>query len=159
MTPRWDRNFLNRCLLIADMSKDPSTKVGAILTQGEPGVQIADGFNGLPRGIADTFERLNNRDLKYKLVVHAERNAIINAARLGISTIGATLYVAGKDAPTGAIWGRWCCSACAIEVIQAGIKRIVWPAAITPLRWEEDALFSEQLLREAGVAIKEIPLP
>ncbi len=103
MTDRWDHHFLDRCLLNARMSKDPRTQVGAIIV-GPDREQRADGFNGFPRGIADTPERLNDRDIKMRLIVHAERNAICNAARIGVSIQGCTLYLAATD-DTGMTWG------------------------------------------------------
>jgi dCMP deaminase len=155
MSDRWDRHFLARCVLNARMSKDPRTQVGAIIV-GPHREQRADGFNGFPRGIADTFERLNDRDMKMKLIVHAERNAICNAARVGVSVLGCTLYLAATD-DTGMIWGGPPCSACSIELIQAGITTIVsYPIKATPSRWHEDLEFARGVLGEAGVNYREI---
>lgn len=155
MSERWDRHFLERCLLNARMSKDPNTQVGAIVV-GPDREQRADGFNGFPRGIADTVERLTDRDEKMKLMVHAERNAICNAARIGVSIKGCTLYLAATD-NTGMIWGGPPCTACSIELIQAGITEIVsFPIKSVPSRWHADLLFSHALLSEAGILYREI---
>lgn len=104
---------------------------------------VGVGFNGFPRGVADTPERLNNRDVKYQLVVHAERNAIHNATS---SVAGCTMYVT-----------LFPCSTCAGDIIQAGIARIVSP---TPdeerlARWGESWRLSKQMLEEAGVVCHE----
>ena len=156
---KWHRHYLERCIVIGSMSKDPSIKVGAILTTDDwPPVQISDGFNGFPRGIYDLPARLNVRETKYKLVVHAERNAILNAARRGAPTNNSTLYVVAKDAALGYIYGQWCCSACVIEVIQAGVRRIVWPRGAAPKRWEEDNVLAYALLREAKIETIELDL-
>src|SRR6185436_10597230 len=80
---RWDRHFLQLCVDHARMSKDPSTRVGAVLV-GPELVILASGFNGFPRGVKDTEERLNDRELKTRLVVHAEMNAVLAAARVGV---------------------------------------------------------------------------
>lgn len=168
MNERWDRHFLHRCLLVATMSKDPSTKVGAVLArpgvkeglERTPPIQIADGFNGFPRGVADTPERLANRDLKLKMIVHAERNALLNAARVGASTEGSTLYFVALNTETKRPWGGPCCSACAIEAIQAGVRRVVTvPAANVPERWRADLDLSRCILAEAGIHVEEIPWP
>lgn len=152
---RWDRHFLKRCLLAAEMSKDPRTRVGAIIV-GPDREQRADGFNGFPRGIADTVERLNDRDLKMKLIVHAERNAICNAARIGVSIKDCTLYLAATD-DTELTWGGPPCSACAIELIQAGIKHIVtYPIKAVPSRWHDDLAFSKNIIFEAGLTYREV---
>lgn len=153
---QWDRHFLRRCLRVLEMSKDPSTKVGAVIVDPD-GVQRSDGLNGFPRRIADTAERLNDRDMKLRLVVHAERNALLNAARIGTSIKGCTLYLAARDANTGTIWGGCPCTACTIEVIQAGIAEVVsYPLRNVPSRWAEDLRFARSLLDEAGVNYREI---
>lgn len=103
MSERWDRHFLELALVNARMSKDPKTKVGAVIVGPDREVR-AMGFNGFPRGIADTPARLEDRDLKLKLVVHAEMNAILNAVRVGVSVKGCTLYLAATDA-SGAVLG------------------------------------------------------
>ncbi|MBT3764776.1 MAG: CMP deaminase, partial [Rhodospirillales bacterium] len=85
----WDHRFLNLARFIANWSKDPSTQVGCVIA--DPMMRIVStGFNGLPSGVEDTIERLENRDIKYEMVVHAERNAIIDAKR---DLSGLTLYV------------------------------------------------------------------
>lgn len=157
MSSRWDRHFLDRCVLNARMSKDPRTQVGSIIV-GPDREQRADGFNGFPRGIADTIDRLNDRDLKMKLIVHAERNAICNAARIGVSVRGCTLYLAATD-DTGMIWGGPPCTACSIELIQAGIAEIVsFPVKVVPSRWHDDLEFARVVLAEAGIIYREVVL-
>ncbi len=108
---RWDRRFLRLAEFWAsECSKDPSTKVGAVIVR--PDQTIASmGFNGFARGVLDD-ERLDNRELKYPRIVHAEVNAIVNSAeRLN----GCTLYV--YPLPP--------CLPCASICIQAGISRVV----------------------------------
>lgn len=157
MSEKWDRHFLKMALLNAEMSKDPSTKVGAIIVGPDREVRSA-GFNGFPRGILDSSARLINRELKYSLIVHAEVNAILNAARAGIATRGCTLYVAAQDS-TGLVWGGPPCTRCSVEVIQAGIMEVVAPPAVNiPERWLADLAKAREILREAGVHYREIPL-
>jgi dCMP deaminase len=161
MSEKWDRHFLKRCILVAEASKDPSTRVGALIARPDtPPIQVSDGFNGFPRGVADTPERLADRDTKLRLIVHAERNAMLNAARLGVSVAGCTLYFAAVDTRTGTWWGGCCCTACAIEAIQAGIRRVVTgPMDAIPERWLSDVQLSRSVLEEAGVKVEEISWP
>lgn len=135
---KWDGRFLRLAELIAEWSLDPSTQVGAVIVDPDRRV-VSLGYNGLPHGVADTFERLHNRDLKYKLMVHAERNAIIFAQR---SLRGCCLYT----------WPFMPCVPCAGMIIQAGITRVVAPASDNP-RWQSDFVLSRVLFREAGVKL------
>ena len=64
---KWDRRFIQMAQLVAGWSKDPSSKVGAVITRGK--FVVAVGFNGFPQGIADTSERLNNREIKYPTIL------------------------------------------------------------------------------------------
>ena len=75
---KWDKRFLEMAKLVASWSKDPSTQVGAVAVRNR--TVIAQGYNGLPRGMKDTHDRLTVRTLKIKRIVHAEMNAIYNAA-------------------------------------------------------------------------------
>jgi dCMP deaminase len=133
---KWDIRFLNLAEHIASWSLDPSTKVGSVIVDPQKRV-ISMGYNGLPRGIEDSDERLNNRDLKYKLIVHAERNSLLFARG---SVEGCTIYT----------WPFQPCTACASMIIQAGIKRVVSLETDNP-RWNEDFALSREILEEAGV--------
>ena len=77
---KWELRYLEMAKLVSTWSKDPSTKVGAVIVDSDNTV-ISVGFNGLPRRIQDTDQRLNNRDIKLKMIIHAEINAIITAKR------------------------------------------------------------------------------
>ena len=155
MTTRWDQHFLDSALLKSRMSKDPSTQVGAVIV-GPDREERASGFNGFPRGIFDSRERLMDRDLKLKLIVHAELNAILNAARTGVALKGCTMYLAATD-HTGEVWGGPPCTRCAVEIIQAGIIEIVsYPFKSVPSRWKDDIELSRGILREAGINYREV---
>jgi len=108
----WDHRFLDLASFIARWSKDPSTQVGCVIVDGMNRI-VSTGFNGLASGVEDTIERLENRDIKYKMVVHAERNAIIDAKR---DLSGLRLY--SSLIP---------CSECAAMIIQAGISEVIAP--------------------------------
>lgn len=152
---RWDAHFLRLALEHARMSKDPSTKVGALIVGPDREIR-ATGFNGLPRGIADTPERLNDRETKLELVVHAEMNAVCNAARVGVAVKGCTMYLSATDA-SGLVWGGPPCVRCAVEVMQAGITTIVSrPFKDVPSRWRDSIEKARALLVEAGIEYREL---
>lgn len=155
ISKRWDEGFLRQALEWAKMSKDPNTQVGAVLV-GKDRETLSTGFNGFPRGIMDTPERLYDRETKNRLMVHAERNAILNAARIGVSLRGSTLYLAATD-HTCAVWGGPPCTACTIEVIQAGVTMVVaHPFKSGPSKWREDIEYARGLLTEAGITYREV---
>ena len=118
MMTNWDKRFLKLAKHISEWSKDPSTKVGCVVVGPDRELR-STGFNGLPRGIEDNEERLNNREIKYPLICHAEENAIMHAARIGISLKGCTAYVTWPP-----------CTRCARSLIQAGVSTIVYPENI-----------------------------
>ena len=153
---RWDEYFLQMALVSARMSKDPSTKVGAVLTRQN--IVLSTGFNGFPRGIADDV-RLTRREDKLDIIVHAELNAVLAAARLGHTVAGSTLYVAATDG-TQEIWGGPPCVRCTVECMQAGVVEYVSrPAKFAPSRWQESLRKAHILIEEAGLVFREVPLP
>jgi dCMP deaminase len=120
-------------------SKDPSTKVGAIIVDCDRRI-VSTGYNGFPRGVQDTTERLNDRETKYKLIVHAERNAIIFARQ---DLRGCVLYT----------YPFMPCAPCAGMVIQAGIVEVVAPRNDNP-RWQADFKLTQDMFREASVKLR-----
>ena len=92
MSEKWERRFVEPAAQISTWSKDPSTKVGCVVV-GEDREIRSTGFNGFPRGIEDDAERLEDRAQTYPLICHAEENAIMHAARIGISLKGNIAYV------------------------------------------------------------------
>ena len=79
---KWDYRFIKLAKEIASWSKDPSTKVGAIAVNDKR--IIATGYNGFPKGIEDSNNRLSDRDTKLAFMVHAEKNLIYNATSHGV---------------------------------------------------------------------------
>ncbi len=140
MSANWDRRFLELAKHIAEWSKDPSTKVGCVVV-GEDREIRSTGFNGFPRGIEDRPDRLSDRDRKYPLICHAEENAIMHAARIGVSLKGCVAYVTWPP-----------CSRCARSLIQSGVCEIVHPEGCAiPERWREDFEISSEMIEEAGL--------
>lgn len=156
---RWDAYFLKMAMTTAMMSKDPSTRVGAIITGPDQDIR-ATGFNGLPRGVADYPHRLQNRTIKYKMIVHAELNAIFHAARAGVSLQGCRLYLIATNS-AGCYWGGPPCSNCIGGVIQSGITEIVSlpPSPWLPDRWLESLNMSLDMIEEAGLWYREVLAP
>lgn len=151
---RWQEYFLNIALINAQMSKDPNTGVGAVIV-GVGNEILSTGFNGLPRYIEDSDERLNNRDVKHDLIIHAEMNAIISAARNGARIVGGRLYVMCYDKIEQKAWGTAPCVRCASHLIQAGISTVVFGVTgYKPVKdWDKAHEMSLPLFTEAGISI------
>jgi dCMP deaminase len=108
----WDEYFLWMAVAASIKSKDPKCCVGAVIVSKD-NVVLATGFNGLPRGVHDDKGLLEDAQEKLKVICHAEQNAVLNAARMGVAIEGATIYVT-----------KFPCLACCNAIIQAGITRI-----------------------------------
>lgn len=135
---KWDRRFLRLAREVAGWSKDPSTKVGAVIVDPQRRV-ISMGFNGLPQGITDHAGLLENRDEKYERIIHAEVNAILFARQ---PLNGATIYTYPFQP----------CSRCASIIVQAGIKEIVSVSAPKELRerWADSMRRANDTFSAAG---------
>lgn len=135
---KWDKRFLDLAKMVAGWSKDPSTKVGAVIADGKQIVSI--GFNGFPPDIEDKPESLADRKIKLSLIVHAEENAIRNAAR---SVAGCTMYV----------WPIPPCDLCAYLIVESAICRIVapTPSAAHSQRWGTSFAEAKSVFRDFGV--------
>ena len=122
------------------LSKDPSTKVGAVIFDDKRRL-VSAGYNGLPRGVNDSPTRLQDRDTKYKMILHAESNAMAFATG---PLEGATLFCTHP-----------CCTQCAAQVIQMGIKHVCWetPNRDFVARWADDMTLSMEMFMEAGVKV------
>jgi dCMP deaminase len=136
----WDVRFMELARFVAQWSKDPSTKVGAVIVDAQRRVR-GIGYNGFPRGVEDSLSRLEDREEKLRRVVHAEANAILNSS----STEGCTIYV----------WPLFSCSTCAGLIIQAGIQRVVSPPPLEA-RWQSAYDAAAQMYGEAGVEVVHI---
>ena len=145
--PKWHIRFLKIAKEISTWSKDPSSKIGAVIVNDDRRI-LATGYNGFPRGIEDSDERLNDREEKYPRIIHAELNALMNALYNGVSVKDATLYV----------YGLPICSDCTKSVIQSGIKHVVLsPPELAPEKWRESwSKVSEPMFKEAGIEITKI---
>ena len=108
----WDDYLLNIAKAVSTKSKDPKCVVGAVIASPD-NVVLSTGFNGLARGVHDDEDILKDVEEKLKVICHAEQNAIVNAARIGVSIHGASIFVT-----------KFPCLACCNAIIQAGITRV-----------------------------------
>ena len=144
---KWDKRFMEVAKLVGTWCTCHRHKVGAIVVKDKR--IIATGYNGAPSGVENCLERGYCMRNKLKIesgtqaelcyAVHAEQNAIVQAAKLGISVEGATIYVTHQP-----------CSMCTRIIINSGIKRIVYG-----LEYPDE--FSLKLLQEVGVELKYLP--
>lgn len=142
-TPRLQEWAMDMALHVSKLSKDPSTRVGAVIFDNKRRI-VSAGYNGFARGVLDTPARLQTRDTKLKLTLHAEKNAILFATA---PLDGATLVVTHP-----------CCAQCAAQVVQAGIAHVMWrrPTTEFATRWAEDLALTHAQFAEAGVTVTEL---
>lgn len=142
---KWDKRFYELALHISQWSKDRSTKVGAVIIDSNKRI-ISTGYNGMPMGCDDDLNYRHERPQKYGYFEHAERNAIYDAARRGVSTDGATIYL------------KWFpCQDCARAIIQSGIVRVVCEKVDLENNdknnWGDKFKISKEMLEERGIEI------
>ena len=136
---KWHKRFLKLAEHISTWSKDPSSKIGAVIVDKNRRI-VSTGYNGFAVGVDDTTERLENRDIKYKIVLHGEENAILFSKQ---NLEGCSLYVSGLPP----------CAHCASLIIQSGIKNVyAWDREI-PDRWKESVDLTKKIFEEAGVSL------
>ena len=135
---KWDQRYLEMAALVAGWSKDPRAGVGAVIVRNNR--VVATGFNGFPSEVLDREERLQDKDTKLQMVVHAEENALIVAGR---NSEGATIYVHGKPV----------CPRCAGSIIQAGVWRVVAepPQQNKESSWHDLGRIALEMFAEAGL--------
>lgn len=137
MSTKWDARFLGLAAHISSWSKDPSSQVGAVITDGNRIVSL--GYNGFAAGVNDTPARLEDRNCKLNLTIHAEENAMIFAKR---DITGCTVYVTHPPCPR-----------CAAKLVQEEVSRIVFLAPSDDFlsRWSDDIALSLEMYAEAGI--------
>lgn len=135
--PSWDQYFMNVARVTATRSKDPSTKVGSVIVKGKR--IIATGYNGFPRGIEDKPEWLNDREMKYKLIIHAEMNAILIAQEYGLDMAECDIYCTLMP-----------CFECAKSIAAVGIKSVKYMDDSNP-RLQESFEMSRKLFDSRGI--------
>lgn len=136
---KWDRRFMEMAENISHWSKDPSTKVGAVIADQK--IVVSVGYNGFPADVEDKQEWYEDRDKKLSLITHGEINALNHAAR---SVEGCTLYT----------YPFLPCSTCAGVFSETGIARVV-SYRNTVLRWQDSIEKAKTVLRNAGIEVVE----
>ena len=142
---RWVEYFRELAHTVKKKSKDKNTQIGAVIV-GKDKEIVSTGYNSFPRGIDDNKNERQERPEKYFWFEHAERNAIYNAARIGVSTLGTTMYMTCGIS----------CADCARAIINSGISKIVLregKGATNPM-WQESAQRSIKMFEEAGVIVE-----
>jgi len=144
----WDEFYFNMTEVVASKSKDRSTKVGTVIVGPSNEVRTV-GYNGFARGVNDDIGERHSRvnGVKYLWTEHAERNAIFNAAKVGIPLEGCRIYV-----------NLFPCSRCARAIIQSGIVEVIIDERNKTEecneRWKDDMKCSMQMLKEARVKVR-----
>ena len=141
----WDEYFINIAEQVKLKSKDIKTQIGVVLV-GKDNEIVSTGYNSFPRGINDDIDERQERPEKYFWFEHAERNAIYNAARIGVSTLGTTMYMTCDIS----------CADCARGIISAGITKVVFRTSKKewPEIWKQSAERSIQMFKESGVVVE-----
>jgi dCMP deaminase len=138
----WNRRFMELATHIAQWSKDKNTRVGCIIVGPHNEIR-STGFNGFPRGVDDRLDERQARPLKYSWTEHAERNAIYNAARAGVSVDRCRMYLP---------W--FPCMDCARAIVQSGIVELI---ALRPdlhhPKWGKDHKLALELFTEVGLEL------
>ena len=134
---KWDKRFLELAQTISQWSKDPSTKVGAVITREKRIVSL--GYNGFAMGVNDDLARYADRDFKLPAIIHAEENSIIFAKQ---DLKGCSIYT----------WPMPPCAGCAAKIIQTGIWRVVSikPTRERDERWGKSLDIAIQMYNDAG---------
>lgn len=134
---KWDSRFMELAKLVASWSKDGSTKVGAVIVDEQRRI-VSTGYNGPPQGVKDEYA---DRTQKLRRTLHAETNALAFAQR---NVRGCTIYVTHPP-----------CSQCAAQIIQHGIRKVVFdlPTYNFLTRWGDDYKESLAMFSEVGVEV------
>jgi dCMP deaminase len=141
----WDEYFINIAEQVKLKSKDNNTQIGVVIV-GKDNEIVSTGYNSFPRGINDDIDERQEKPEKYFWFEHAERNAIYNAARIGVSTLGTTMYMTCGIS----------CADCTRAIINSGISKIILRSGrgATNPKWQESAQRSEQMFKEAGTIVE-----
>jgi len=142
---KWDGRFIGLAKEIGEWSKDKDRKVGCVIVGPHRELRSA-GYNGLPRGADDDVAERHTVPAKYLWTEHPERNAIYNAAMIGIPLEHCTLYIAGFP-----------CMDCARAIVQSGIATVVsYEPDMSNPKWGEDYKNTLQLFSEAGIYLRHV---
>lgn len=143
MTKEWNDYFFKIAEVVASKSKDPSTKVGAVLVNKDKQI-IACGYNGFPADYPDAEVECCTKEYKYARTIHAEMNAILCAAKNGITTKDSIIYVTPLQI----------CDQCAKNLIQAGVKEIHCRVSKTAgTNWDNSFMIARDICKKCNVEL------
>lgn len=140
--PSWLTIYARMALIIADRSRDPDTKVGAVIVDPESKTILSMGYNGMPRRVDDNVMDRYRRPDKYYYFEHAERNAIYNALRFGVPLNGSHLICTHIP-----------CAACTRAIIQVGINQVFTLETSIPEHRKEDVARAGEMLKEVDIPL------
>ena len=141
----WSYRYIELARFVSTWSKDPSTKVGAVIFRPDGGI-ISLGYNGFPRGVSDSPEQLANRELKLMMTIHAEENAILSAGRNGTPLNDSCIAITHHP-----------CARCAGKIIQSGIKQVYFTTnEELEQRWASDMIAAAVMFASANVEWRRI---
>ena len=143
LSEKWNKRFLDICRQVATWSNDPNTKVAAVIVGPHKEIR-STGYNGLPRGVNDDITSRYNKPQKYLWTEHAERNAIYNASRIGVSTLECIIYTS-----------MYPCAECARAIIQAGITQVITcdDSLKKNEKWRESFEIAEKMFAESKIEV------
>lgn len=140
LNEKWMSRYLKLTKDIANWSKDPNKKIGALIVNKKGNI-VSQGYNGFPRGIKDN-KRYNDKITKNKFVVHAEVNAILNALYNGASVKNCSIFISGLPV----------CHDCAKVIIQSGIKNVIIDTKLkVESSWYQSNLDAIDMFNEAHI--------
>lgn len=139
MITKWDYRYLEIAKKVSTWSKDPSTQCGSVIVNTENKI-ISTGFNGFAKFIEDRGNRYRDRELKYKLIIHSEINALLQA-KMFVKDFSIYSY---PMIP---------CIRCCVQLIQAGIIKIVTCSMPKELKSRWDTILCESILKEANIEL------
>lgn len=155
MSNNWDTYFMNLAKAVGENSKCESRHIGSIIVRDKR--VISTGYNGPPSGIDKCWKRFgyghsvcprramgfsSSEGIEHCVAAHSEVNAIVTAARTGVSVEGATLYC--HCGPP--------CKACAAYIINSGIKEVV---CLDKPEYQKE-ISSTKLMRDARLKVRKI---
>lgn len=145
LTDEWLRYFIGIAEQVKLKSKDKSTQIGAVIVGKDLEIR-STGYNSFPRGLNDNIPERQERPEKYFFFEHGERNAIYNAARVGIPLDG-SMIILTSGLP---------CADCARAIINSGIKIVYCKSTCTTKnkeKWVESQSKALEMLKECGVDV------
>lgn len=148
--PSWDETFMHDVYWWARRSKDPRTKIGAVLVRWEDKVPVSHAYNGFARGVDDNVPERWERPEKYFWVSHAESNAVINCGSDGRVSRGTVMYTQGVP-----------CADCANDIIQGKVAEVVvhkqwqnYEAEFNWEKWNDSSKRSIAKFAEVGIPVR-----